>query len=698
MFGRRHERLIEELNIQLQYENSITSTGAIMTLPAATSDLKDWITDEREFSSKQVADWMQVIDDFGASVTASGVKLKRLLAPTTTQIVTLLDGLISPVTATLDPSPISRVLPKVLPRSISERIAQRIDSLLLKLTRQPASSDATVYYALDPIARANVERHLEKLDNDLASDAAIIAAWNDLVSAAEKLSHPIDEVAFRRDTLHAIAERRNLDTVGPFGVFADIRRLLTDAHDAVQEELDIEAGRDHVHSFHQGPSGVPTWRRLRLCENVLTRPAARGDCIVWLRVAPTSLPQYEVTHGQVTFYNASYLRGFVGRPEFADRFKVPPMEVLNPPSEDTGPVLQEGEEEWEDEWNMAYARVELLGVELHAAEANARALVEALIAVNHADKNTWRLLNGSILFINGDRHSLFSWGPKEDMPEMFYADNDRMGRDIELMVLNNRLLNAESLHDIQGAIAMSTSLTLAAAESPQATVMAAVRAIEHVNVWTTNGKKYWADFASHYFKKTKSRMRIIDLIDYYVVRAITHHVGDLRDDKGAQQQVGQIKNSIRKFVWPHEMHNRRLAADYVSVLHQAYSDHWLARGLGELDRILATPAAMYKELEDQGRKFDRQLARLKRLRNSAIHGGPLSEAGCQSVFGFAAWLGHRCLNEAMKAILTGRDIPSVMADYRNDSLDRYERVRKTGDIDALFVDAVVEAPEGTEEP
>jgi len=272
-----------------------------------------------------------------------------------------------------------------------------------------------------------------------------------------------------------------------------------------------------------------------------------------------------------------------------------------------------------------------------------------------------------------------------------------MGRDIELMVLNNRLLNAESLHDIQGAIGMSTSLTLATAESPQATVMAAVRAIEHVNVWTTNGKKYWADFASHYFKKTKSRMRIIDLIDYYTVRAITHHVGDLHGDTAAQQQVNQIRSEIKKFVWPHEMHNRRLAADHVSVVHQVYFAHWLARGLGELDRILATPASMYKELEDQGRRFDRQLNRLKRLRNSAIHGGPLSEAGCQSVYAFASWLGHRCLNETIKAILTGRDIPSSMTDYRDDSLVRYERIRRTGDVDALFVDAVIEPSEESDE-
>jgi hypothetical protein len=35
-----------------------------MTLPAATADLRDWVADQREFSSVQRDDWMQVIDDF----------------------------------------------------------------------------------------------------------------------------------------------------------------------------------------------------------------------------------------------------------------------------------------------------------------------------------------------------------------------------------------------------------------------------------------------------------------------------------------------------------------------------------------------------------------------------------------------------------------------------------------------------------
>ena len=96
---------------------------------------------------------------------------------------------------------------------------------------------------------------------------------------------------------------------------------------------------------------------------------------------------------------------------------------------------------------------------------------------------------------------------------------------------------------------------------------------------------------------------------------------------------------------------------------------------------------MHTRLEEQGRRFDRQLRRLKRLRNSAIHGGPVSLTACRSIEVFAYNLGHQCLNEAMRALLTSRDICSHMDGYRADHIDRYERVRTTGDIDALFVES-----------
>ena len=647
MLIRQHERLVEELSVQLQFEQPITGSGAVMTLPAATADLKDWVADRRKFLSVQYDDWMQVIGDFRDSVAATGPKLISLFASVTAQIDSLLQGLISWTVA----------------------------------------ADGTRSYSIDATVRADVLQQLEQLETELATEAAIVAAWRDLVKSAENPNRAVEEISFRRDTLFAIAQRRNLDVVGSFCTFKSLNAVLTDVADAVQQELDREAGVKHERIFPPSwePSGVPTWRRLQLCEQVLARQPYRGDCIVWLRLAPTSLPQREVTHGQVTFYNASYLSAFIRAPERAEEFfQVLPVEVLTPLPPERAPILRDGEVEWEDDWNMVYARVVLPGIEVHTAEANAIALVEAIKAVNHPTKDTWKLLRGSLLYIDGERRSLLSWGPKEYMPEPYYAQNDWMGRDIGRMSRTNQTLDTQSIHDLQDAIGMSSALKAASGESPQTVVMAAVRAIEHVNVWTTGGVKNWADFVSDYFKKAQARVRVVEFISHFTKTAIDH-VPDRRPGAPAQPELFEIRSRLMQMVGPHEYFNVRGAADDVAALRGIYADHWLSRGLAEGETALATPAGMFGRLDEQCRRFDRQLSRLKRLRNAAIHGGPISDAGCQSVAVFAFNLGHQCLNEAMRALLTGRDIPSHMDDYRTEHIDRFARVKATGDIDALFV-------------
>ncbi len=278
-----------------------------------------------------------------------------------------------------------------------------------------------------------------------------------------------------------------------------LRSVLEDVADAVQDELDREAGVEHEHIFppSREPTGAPTWRRIQLCEQVLTRPAYRGNCIVWLRLSPTSLPRHEATHGQVTFYNASVLSRFIrDSTRVEEFFRVVPTEVLTPVPPERRPIVPEGEVEWEDGWNMAYARVVLQGIEVHTAEANAIALVESIKTVNHCAKDTWKLLRGSLLYIDGNRHSLMSWGPMEYIPEPYDSQNDWMARDIDRMSRANELLDARSMHNLQDAIGMATALKGASDESPKGVVMAAVRAIEHVNAWTTGGVRNWADFAS----------------------------------------------------------------------------------------------------------------------------------------------------------------------------------------------------------
>lgn len=642
MLVRQPEPLVEELDAHLGLRGPITASGAVMTLPAATSDLNDWIVDKRKFLPAQLDDWVQVIGDFLDSVAESGPKLVKLVEPITTPI----------------------------------------DALLQTLIPCNVESDGTRTYTIDQATRDDVGRHLESLNAELATESAIKAAWQDFVSTCKKPNASVETVSFRRDTLWAIAQNRALN-LGGFGVFRDVSAVLTDDANGVQTELDRAAGaQPQFRDTTWEPSGQPTWQRLNLCEQILAREPNRSDCVVWLRLAPTLLPQLEVTHGQVTFYNAAYLSGFVGHPDLGDRFKVAPTEILEVP--EFPPYLREGEVEWEDNWHMVYARVVLPDIEVHSAEKKARTLVEGIKAVHHPMKNTWRILNGSLLYVNGQRADPhMSWGPKDDIPERYMPENDRMGRAIERMSGSNQTLESRSIHDLQDAIDLSTALTTEL--SPEATVMASVRAIEHVNAWTTGGVKNWADFVSGYFKKAQSRVRIVEFLCHFATTAL-EHVPDRRPGATRVPELAHLRAKLHVFEWPHEMFNVRAAADEFPTLKRVYTNHWLVRGLGEIEAVLATPAGMYARLEEQGRRFDRQLRRLKRLRNSAIHGGPLSETACTSVAVFAYNLGHQCLNEAMKALLTGRDIPSHMADYRDDHIARYKRVQTAGDVDALFVE------------
>ncbi len=69
MFIRKHGRHVEE---HLQFEAAIILSGAVMTLTAATSDLKDWVWDRRKFLPVQYDDWQQVIRNHRESLKLAG--------------------------------------------------------------------------------------------------------------------------------------------------------------------------------------------------------------------------------------------------------------------------------------------------------------------------------------------------------------------------------------------------------------------------------------------------------------------------------------------------------------------------------------------------------------------------------------------------------------------------------------------------
>jgi hypothetical protein len=92
---RQHEPWVEELSVQLQFEGLITGNGSVLTLPAATADLLDWVGDQRVFLPMQYDDWQQVIGDYQDSLDQSGPKILAVVATQTAAIDALLLNLIS---------------------------------------------------------------------------------------------------------------------------------------------------------------------------------------------------------------------------------------------------------------------------------------------------------------------------------------------------------------------------------------------------------------------------------------------------------------------------------------------------------------------------------------------------------------------------------------------------------------------------
>jgi hypothetical protein len=177
---RRHEKYVEELAAQLGFKESITVSGAVMTLPAAVADLIDWVGDRRKYLTVQFGDWLQVVDDYQESLRATGPKLKSFVESLTAPIELLLQSLIEYETE-----------------------------------------------SIDPIARADLAGHLALLKAALTTPEATVEAWRDLVRSAENDGRSFEEVMHRRDILWAIVYRRNLD-LGHFGVLRQARDVLID--------------------------------------------------------------------------------------------------------------------------------------------------------------------------------------------------------------------------------------------------------------------------------------------------------------------------------------------------------------------------------------------------------------------------------------------------------------------------------------
>ena len=333
-----------------------------------------------------------------------------------------------------------------------------------------------------------------------------------------------------------------------------------------------------------------------------------------------------------------------------------------------------------------YARVEVHDIKRHLAVARAQVLLDAILQVNGTPEDAWKVLGGHLLFGETERfhyHSI-EWGPKEpgDFGQLYY-ENDHFTDSLQEMTNDGHVITAESAQALAPVLRLQTELLDIPPSDAEATVRAAVRAIEHCNTWATRGALDWAAFIEEY------------LLDVYTVETFAHravtnafdaavrYLPDHSPGAPAQPDLETIRADITTNDWGNQIVRSKTVA-HTSTLRRIYTDHWLGRRLAELDDTLSSARTLAAAFQEEQTRTNARVDRLRRSRNAAIHGGPLSTAACESIADFARRIARMALNNVIRATVNNETVDAHTKARRDEYHQRSKTLQRSGDLEYLF--------------
>ncbi|WP_157108491.1 hypothetical protein [Aldersonia kunmingensis] len=565
-----------------------------------------------------------------------------------------------------------------------------IDAIRNQLLSETADDTGKTQISIDNGKRPQVTDFSAALLARLDGDDLLVAAWRDLVAGCRDSSHityPYDRIAFLRDNAIALLEHRRQDP-GHWGsirtavdILFDSRYSVARAQDALGEPPIAFDPRNQTE-----PTGLTDEERMNLAERWIVRPPSTEDTvIVWFRIANAySVHGGDLAHGDINFYSAQVLAGVITNHAAArTALSVVPEELLTDQIREQQANIGDIDEYngLEHQPGLVYARIVVRNIEHHAAVAEARTLLHALLSVLHPHEDMWKILNGHLVFDGRYTTRPLEWGPKTDLAPTIFAENDYVADGLRALTAEGHLIGPEKARQLQPILNLAQALDTARSD-PEAIVMAAVRAIEHCNSWTTRGRKEWGEFIRLYLRDEFTRIAFLRRATEATFDAIVRKLPDSSPGAKPQPQLHDIRESVDAGSWG-RLFDRQTAIGHIATLKEIYADHPLVRRLSELDDILATGNSISAAFDTEHTRVDAQVARLTRSRNAAIHGGPLSTAACDSIADFAYDLASQVLHTATWAIVTGKSIANYMRENRGENERRIRILRKTGDLRQL---------------
>lgn len=486
--------------------------------------------------------------------------------------------------------------------------------------------------------RTQCRKSLKDAFAELASPTVIGAAFNDLVDIAESAEGTF---SLRENRLAEMAALMRLSGRSTMECQTLASILDNTAEIVLSAKHQLEGGPlPEPPADWDTTAGLSSAKRIDLCRRLLDRPHAVGRHIVWLAYAPANIPDPEpvIEIGPITFYDGPTLLRVL--PEGSNIIAVP--EELQHADVMTRHIWPHEPKHW-------------VAVRVDLGECDHRNPVQ--LAVDQCDlimglasfvddSSGWSRLRGHTHFVDGrlQTRTLFIGSLREEQHLMLDHTTASIRELAPLLSDQTAPYNRNLAELVTATEGFRRSSPI---DPPEVSVVQAIQAIELVA--QRSGADTWQGHTAVSLKLPYAQGAALAEIMTAADRALRSsrlHQSELSAElESLESKPGQGPDD-------HSMAIRTIQQLQDSLPNHSDGSRQLrsvARHIRSRENVVLWVDAL---LDD----FDLQLKRLRRVRNSMAHGGPIHAEVCRTVNDFARQLARLTVSIALNGLVRGQTV------------------------------------------
>lgn len=603
-----HGFWVNELASSVSNKQRFINDIGILPIVTSLQDLRNWLSDERQYSRMHRNAWSSAIQDFEYSLGELGPSLSKLLRRRGINLVTTLQSL-----------PLGHEL------------------------QMQASNTSNI--------RKKALRQTKNLLVMLKEEKLLAKSWNDLVSTTRNIALPPSTLEVQRDILIDIAYHQNKN-MGDFGIRRNISGLLL----LPVEHLEHNDTYTKSKYSKLGNDTLTIDERIDLCKQALTYNEEKRDRIVWLEILRARMHKTRMVCGDVTFFDGQWLMG--------QKDAKISRNIENLPIEVQKNLERFGKYQFSGEKHTVLARITLNEGFISTANDEARKILQGIFDLGYVNRGKdWSINEGFVVY-SGNRDVMSSMSRKREIEEMYNPYTDSVSEQIESNDLNTSSVNAKNLDKrLPLLLELIEELRNANGKSSEVKLLASTRLLEHVTSWCDDTKK-WYEFTEQYVKLAWARKRALSYLDELVQPILLTGIqinGAEHEGLGALRKkvIINMRRTGYSFHRGKAISNLRTISRINDITKSSRSFDWLVQ-------MYSSGTSLHGSLLNYEKQFENELARLVRYRNALEHGGPRHLLVADSSAEFASQLAFLAASTAMDSFLNGKNLEGAF--YRENQI------------------------------